>query len=193
MLFQTGYLTIKKQFQRGGQIRYQLGYPNFEVRTSLTDSILNRFVPDIQQKERVYDEIYGALQDHDLDRLGRAFHAFFASIPNDWYRKNNLAGYEGYYCSIVYCYFVALGLRVRAEDTTNHGRIDLTVWFDDRVYIIEFKVNELTEPGSALEQIKNRKYAEKYMGSEIYLLGVEFSKTDRNISRFEWEKEGRSC
>ena len=32
-------------------------------------------------------------------------------------------------------------------------------------------------------------YAEKYVAdfAEIYLIGVEFSKTDRNITRYEWE------
>ncbi|MDH3349768.1 MAG: ATP-binding protein [Desulfobulbaceae bacterium] len=188
LLYQTGYLTIKEKYQRAGQIRYRLGYPNFEVKTSLMDSILNRFAPDLQQKERTYDEIYRALQEADLERLHKTLHGFFASIPHDWYRKNDLAGYEGYYCSVVYCYFAGLGLRVRPEDSTNHGRIDMTVDFENRIYIIEFKVNELTEPGRALEQIKTKKYAEKYQGRDIWLIGVEFSKTERNISRFEWEK-----
>ncbi len=68
--------------------------------------------------------------------------------------------------------------------------IDLTVCFEERVYIFEFKVNELTKPGCALEQIKGKKYAEKYQGQrkEIWLVGVEFSRTERNISRFGWEK-----
>ena len=55
-------------------------------------------------------------------------------------------------------------------------------------YIFEFKVNELTQPFRALAQIKEKKYHEKYTGKEIYLIGIEFSKKDRNITRFEWEK-----
>ncbi len=66
----------------------------------------------------------------------------------------------------------------------------MVVRFNNRIYIIEFKVNELSEPGSALDQIKERKYYEKFIGNgrEVYLIGVEFSKEDRNITRFEWEK-----
>ena len=64
----------------------------------------------------------------------------------------------------------------------------MTVLFENRVYIIEFKVNELTQPGRALEQIKKKKYADKYQNKQTWLIGVEFNKTDRNISRFEWEK-----
>ena len=48
-------------------------------------------------------------------------------LKHDWYRKNEIAGYEGYYASVFYCYFKALGLDVTAEDATNHGRIDLMV------------------------------------------------------------------
>jgi hypothetical protein len=44
-------------------------------------------------------------------------------------------------------------------------------------------------PGMALEQIRERNYADKYRtsGSEIYLIGVEFDRTQRNIVRFQWE------
>jgi hypothetical protein len=188
LLFQTGYLTIKQRKRHAGQIRYQLGFPNQEVRTSLMDSILNRFAPDIQQKETTYNEILAAFQENDLERLHKTLHTFFASIPHDWYRKNNLAEYEGYYCSMVYCYFSGLGLDIRPEDTTNHGQIDMTVLYEDRAYIIEFKVNELCAPGRALQQIQDRKYHQKYNDRTVYLVGMEFSKTERNIVLFEWQE-----
>ena len=129
------------------------------------------------------------LKSGSLDELKNLFHVFFASIPHDWYRKNDMAGYEGYYCSVVYCYFTAIGLDVRAEETTNHGQLNMAVLFNDTVFIFEFKVNELTDPSRALEQIKQKKYDEKYSGRKTFLIGIEFSKKDRNITRFEWEKQ----
>lgn len=82
------------------------------------------------------------------------FEALFASIPHDWYRKNQVAEYEGYYASIVYCYFVASGLDVIAEDSTSHGRIDLTVRLGDKIFVIEFKVveGEVKGPPAATNQ-----------------------------------------
>jgi hypothetical protein len=188
LLFQTGYLTILSRHQYPGGIYYTLGFPNHEVKHAFNDALLSRLSNLGQRLEDNKFRLLRALQNNNFTEIRETFHAFFASIPHDWYRKNELSGYEGYYCSIVYCYFAALGLDVRPEETTNHGRIDMTVLFNNRVYIIEFKVNELTESGSALEQIKEKKYAEKYQGKEVYLLGVEFSKTERNISRFSWEK-----
>ena len=130
-----------------------------------------------------------ALSANDLDSLKEIFQAFFASIPHDWYRKNQLAGYEGYYASIVYCYFAALGLDVHPEEPTNRGSIDLTLRFEGRIYLIEFKVVELTDQSKALEQIKAKGFAQKFAGQEVYLIGVEFSSQERNIVGFEWEKK----
>ena len=67
----------------------------------------------------------------------------------------------------------------------------MTVLFDNNVYVFEFKVIELTEAGSALAQIKAKKYYEKYLTgkeSNVFLIGVEFSKDQRNITNYEWEK-----
>jgi len=107
------------------------------------------------------------------------------------YRKNQLANYEGYYASIVYCYFAALGLDVCAEDTTNHGRIDMTVKLGKDIYIFEFKVVELLAEGRALQQIKDKGYADKYrtQGARIHMIGVEFSCKKRNVVRFEVESD----
>ncbi|MEA3241182.1 MAG: AAA family ATPase [Pseudomonadota bacterium] len=188
LLFQTGYLTIDKAEPYPGGRLYTLDYPNHEVRHAFNGALLTRLTQSGINQDKHKIALLRALQTNNIDQLKNIFHAFFASIPNDWYRKNDIADYEGYYCSIVYCYFTALGLNVIPEDTTSNGRIDMTVLFENRVYIIEFKVNELTQPGRALEQIKKKKYAEKYQNKQTWLIGVEFNKTDRNISRFEWEK-----
>ena len=44
--------------------------------------------------------------------------------------------------------------------------------------------------GLSLKQIKEKRYYEKYIGKyqEIYLIGIEFSKKDKNIVSFKWEK-----
>jgi hypothetical protein len=115
------------------------------------------------------------------------FHAFFASIPHDWYRNNPIAQYEGYWASIFYSYFAALGLDIRLEDVTNQGRIDMAVLFGGQVYLFEFKVVELVPEGKALAQLQAKNYAEKYRarGEPIHLIGVEWSRESRNIVAFE--------
>ena len=64
------------------------------------------------------------------------------------------------------------------------------VRFKSRVYLIEFKVLEQCGPGKALEQIKAKGYHEQFKGRETYLIGVEFSSQERNITQFVWERHG---
>ena len=80
-------------------------------------------------------------------------------------------------------------MNIKLEDPTNFGCIDMTVLFDGHVFLFEFKVVKVRSRGHALKQIKERNYAQKYKdrGEPIHLIGVEFSKTSRNIVGFEVE------
>jgi hypothetical protein len=193
LLFQTGYLTIHAQERLGGQIFYSLGYPNQEVYQSLNESLLSVMVQDRSAQAQQTARLYKTLLSKDLAALKDLFHAFFASIPYQWYTQNDMANYEGYYASVFYSYFAALGLNVTVEDSTNHGRIDMTLQFNQGVYIFEFKVIELAPKGKAMQQLKDKAYADKYraLKQPIYLIGVEFAKTERNIVGFEVEEVSR--
>ncbi|NPA39595.1 MAG: hypothetical protein GXO57_04035, partial [Thermodesulfobacteria bacterium] len=123
--------------------------------------------------------------------LKNTLYSLFASIPYDWYRKNNISEYEGFYASVVYAYFSALGVDVRVENATSAGRLDMAVIFENRCYIFEFKVVEIDKTQrKALSQLKEKRYHEKYLSQckEVYLIGIEFSKEKRNIINFEWER-----
>jgi hypothetical protein len=162
LLFQSGYLTIHEVKRIGSQTLYRLGYPNKEVYQSLNESLLSMLVQDQSAQVEQGLQLYTLLAANDLQGLRNLFHGFFASIPYHWYTNNDIQHYEGYYASVFYSYFAALGLDVIVEDATNHGRIDMTLKFKGRVYIFEFKVVELTPKGEAMQQLKERRYAEKY-------------------------------
>ena len=84
-----------------------------------------------------------------------------------------------------YSYFAALGLDITVEDSSSHGRLDMAVRAGGHVYLFEFKVAELSPPGSAMAQLRARRYADKYRdrGEPIHLVGVEFSRATRNVHR----------
>ena len=191
VLFQTGYLTIDKVEKFDGETLFHLTYPNREVKTSLNQYILRDLIhspPSILTRHRI--DIYKALKEADFERLKQVFNALFALIPHDWYRKNNISQYEGYYASIVYSCFCALGFTVIAEDSTNQGRVDLTVILSDKIFIIEFKaIDEQMPRGTALAQIKAKNYQQKYLASkkEVFLIRMEFDKQQRNLVFFETE------
>ena len=68
--------------------------------------------------------------------------------------------------------------------------MDLALRFNGQIYLFEFKVVELVPEGKALAQIKARGYAEKYRanGEPIHLIGVEFSREQRQVVGFEVER-----
>jgi hypothetical protein len=187
LMFQAGYLTIASARSIPGKQLFTLRYPNKEVQASLNDSLLQHFTGNALAVGQHVFALYDLLLANDLPALQPLFHAFFATIPHDWYRNSPIAQFEGYYASIFYSHFAALGLDIRLEDATNQGRIDMTVLFNGHVYIFEFKVVNTEATGNALQQIKDRGYADKYRarGEPIHLIGVEFSKNSRNISGFE--------
>ncbi|MBK8453934.1 MAG: ATP-binding protein [Thiofilum sp.] len=190
LLFQTGYLTIKGIRQAGDRDFYVLTYPNKEIYQSLNEILLSALVKDRKAQSIQTLRLYDLLLANDFERLRALFQSFFASIPHHWYTHNDIQNYEGYYASVFYSYFASLGLTVIVEDATNLGRIDMTLKFNNQVYLFEFKVIENTEAGSALQQLKDRLYADKYRGlnQPIYLMGVEFSKVSRNVVGFEVEQ-----
>ena len=187
VMFQTGYLTIKDSTDLGGNRFYRLGYPNKEVYQSLNNSLLQYLVQNTETQVTQRMSLYTLLLENDFDGLKQLFHSFFASIPHHWYSNNEIQNYEGYYASVFYSYFAALGLDVTVEDCTNVGRIDMTLKFNSQVYIFEFKVVELAPEGNALQQSKDKNYADKYraLKQPIHLVGVEFSKDSRNVVGFE--------
>ena len=187
ILFQTGYLTLHGAEEPiPGYWIYTLGYPNKEVEISLNTALLAGYGLDGQTSFTQRIHLLECLRKNDLPQIQALVTALFASIPHDWYRNNPIAQYEGYYASVFYSHFAALGLDITLEDTTNRGRIDMTVCFNERIYLFEFKVVELTPKGAALDQLKERGYAEKYQGRNqpIDLIGIEFSKKQRAVVGF---------
>ena len=189
LLFQTGYLTIRSEENLGGEAFYRLGYPNREVRQSLNRSLLRYLVRDRSRQTENSIRLYRLLEANDFAGMKALFQAFYASIPYEWYTNNDIARYEGYYASVFYSYFAALGLDITVEDSTSHGRLDMAVRFNGHVYLFELKVVELAEEGAAMAQLKARGYAEKYRGrgEPIHLVAVEFSRDTRNVVAFEVE------
>ncbi len=190
LLFQTGYLTIRRTELRGGELYYRLGYPNREVQQSLNRSLLNHLTGNPARQAEHSARLYDLLLVNDFDGLETLFKAFFASIPYQWHTNNEIANYEGYYASVFYSYFASLGLAITVEDSSHAGRLDMAVEFNGNVYLFEFKVVEQASAGAALRQLQERDYAAKYRGrgEPIHLVGVEFSRETRTLAAFAVER-----
>jgi len=99
--------------------------------------------------------------------------------------------HEGYFHSNVHLVLKLLGFDIISEELTSNGRIDAVVRFMDIIYIIEFKFENGKDASKvALKQIKDKKYALKFLieHKEIIGVGISFDKTDKNINGFVSEK-----
>ena len=182
ILFQTGYLTIKRLIQEEMGVVYELGFPNKEVQISFNNYIL-RSMTSGSEKEPIRRELLAIINSGDVERLEAVIKRLFASIAYNNFTNNDIERYEGFYASVLYACFASIGVEIIAEDVSNKGRVDLTLKAGVRTFLFEFKVCD----GEPLEQIKKMKYYGKYSG-ERYLMGIVFDPKARNISRFEWEK-----
>jgi hypothetical protein len=126
-----------------------------------------------------------ALADERFADFVEILRPIFASIPHQIIVNN-----EKYYHSIFFVILTLLGFDILAEVSTNLGRIDAVIELDKIVYILEFKMNEAD---TAIQQIKEKKYYEKYEGKskKIVLVGVAFDRNHRNIGGFKLENYKR--
>jgi hypothetical protein len=178
LLFQTGYLTISDI--RDGI--YRLTYPNQEVRTSFSKSLLYAVGDGIEDRASSQVlQLTRHLQREALPAFFDAMTAIFASIPYTLAARRT----EAYFHTIFYLALTASGADAISELLTNRGRIDMAVHFPDKVYLLEFKCNQ--SAAVALEQIRAKGYAERYRssGRRVIAIGINFDTTTRNIG--EWE------
>lgn len=169
MLFQTGYLTLKENLVFD---IYRLGYPNKEVANSLEQLLLAEYAK--KQTTETTSLLYQLKVNFDNNKLDKVFihlNSLFASIPYQIFETKK----ESYYHSIIYLTFKLLGYYTQSEVSTSEGRIDAVVQAQNFIYILEFKVSDTAQ--NALQQIKDKKYADKYKmekenGKQIFLIGV---------------------
>jgi hypothetical protein len=180
LLFQTGYVTIK---DRQGEL-YHLGYPNQEVKNSFLNFLYNKLVrlPN-KGLQAQYKKLNLHLRQEDFETFVEIANAILSAIPYEHIGDQD----EHYYHTVFYLMLSASVVLVQTEPLTSLGRIDMEVYFPDKVYIVELKCNQSAE--QAIAQIKAKKYFEKHLhgGRKILLLGVNFSTKERRIT--EWRVE----
>ncbi len=190
LLWQTGYLTFDKKLKNFDEsYSYQLKVPNKEIQKSLNQLFIHYLTHHNHEYISHQQLIYQSLTENLAD-FKAILNSLFASIPYNNYANKIIERYEGYYASVVFTYIYSLGFPCITEDVGSTFRVDLTIKLPNRIVIIEFKVDQQEK---ALEQIKTKKYYEKYImeakanSQEIYMLGICFDSETKTISEFDWQ------
>ena len=174
MLYQGGYLTIK-DFR---DPYFTLGFPDEEVRRAFNTQLVQKFVGKNDNDYRNLTCL--ALMKGDIATfLGRLsdLYAHLSYGP----KENRVQEFS--FQRILYVLLTSDGsFRVTAEDRQSHGRADLVAETPERVFVFELKVDGT--PQEALEQIKEKGYAEPYRhsGKEVHLIGLSFDGETRQLT-----------
>jgi hypothetical protein len=184
VLFQSGYLTIKDYDSSDDS--YTLGFPNKEVEQGFLKALLPMYL-DEAESPRDFDarKFKNDLLAQDIEAFITRLIALFSAVPH-----GEDAGHEHYYQSIFYIIFNLIGQFITVEEHTYKGRSDAVVQTKNAIFVFEFKLNSGdsdTVVQSALEQIEQTGYAERYVASpkKLYKIGVQFDPEERNITSWK--------
>ena len=191
LLFQSGYLTIKKYLTSANLLR--LGYPNEEVRFGFLEELIPHYSSRLTRTniEPTIWNLYEWLNSGNLVDTMKLVEEVLAgilygNIPNN---ETGRPLREQYYQSVLYAVFRLLGLHAQSEVVCASGRIDMIVATRKHIYLFEFKVTTEGSAEDAIAQIKERGYLKKIRASKrpIHLVGVSFDEKSRNVK--EWKEE----
>jgi len=185
LLFQAGYLTIKKVEKWDWENVYTLGFPNREVQASFAKHLLAEYI------DKPVDYADYALAHRlrlciEREELKPAFQIFAAVVSSTGYDITKYT--EGYFHTIMHVLMYNTGLVVFSELQNAEGRLDTVCIGQNAVYLFEFKINATAE--TALTQIKKQHYAQPFLAQKksIYLVGVNFVTADKKINDILVEK-----
>ncbi|MDE5789707.1 MAG: ATP-binding protein [Muribaculaceae bacterium] len=182
LLYQTGYLTIKKYIR--SVRKYRLGIPNREVKKGLFNVLLPYYVQckSVTPKMTVSGIVTGFILGDPQEAM-LCMQSYFAGIDFKMRIDN-----ENNFHNAFYLLMDLIGLDTETEVHTSDGSIDMKVETEDYIYIIELKYDHTAE--EALQQIKDKQYARPWHNDnrEIILIGASFSSSTRCIEDWKIEK-----
>ena len=189
ILFQAGYLTIKKYIK---DLRlYQLGFPNDEVRYGFLENLLPAYSGLTLSQTGVWiGRFIQDIRKGNVDEFMERLKSIISSIAYDNFTEQNLKLREQNYQTAVYLVFALMGQFVQTEVHCATGRADCVLKTADTVYIFEFKLSGNGSAEEALNQIKTQEYAAPYKasGQKIVLIGAGFDEEKRTIRDWTVEK-----
>lgn len=179
LLYQSGYLTIKKY--NPILQSFQLDYPNKEVRLGMVKSLAPNYLSPIQMDNNGFIfEFLEQLYDGTMDGALQKMQAYLASISNRLSNKN-----EKDFQTVFYLIFNLLGAYIKVEEDSAIGRADAVLHMPDTIYVMELKYDK--SAGEALQQIDDKGYLIPYSadGKRLVKVGVNYDSDKRTIG--EWK------
>ena len=186
LLYQSGYLTIKKYSPITKS--YRLGYPNQEVKIGMLKSLAPNYLSPLSiDNNGLVNEFVEMLYENDLEGAMVRLKAYLSSISNRLSNKN-----ERDFQTVFYLIFNLMGALIKVEEDSAIGRADAVLQLPDTTYVFELKYDGSAE--EAIKQIEEKGYLIPYSanGKRLVKVGVNYDSNQRTIG--DWiikeDKEG---
>lgn len=186
LLYQSGYLTIKR-YDRKTHL-YEIGLPNFEVRTALMQAIIPYYLgKDDKFDRRDIFRLSQYIDDGKPEQMMQWLAAYFSKISFD----SKIRFERDFHVLVLGIFLLIKDFQdVHCEYAMSSGRTDLVMETDLYVYVFEFKIGENAE--KALEQIDFRGYDVPWKadGRKVFKIGAAFSTANNGILHYRIESDG---
>lgn len=183
LLFQTGYLTIKK-ISSDRQL-YKLGFPTKEVKSSFLGGLLSTYRNTSGGDTLLLiKKLNRSLSEFDMDGVINQLNALTSSIAYDHWKRDT----ESIFHIVTFLTFKLSGVDVYTEVHSSAGRCDILVKTDLYIYVMELKLDGTAE--DALQQIKDKGYLKPY-GSDSrkkLAVGISFSSAQGTVRDYKTEE-----
>lgn len=178
LLYQTGYLTIKKYDSR--REIFHLGIPNEEVKQGFFEQLLPYYSSLTKDTVHVFIfDLIDEMEEGRVDDFMKRLQSLFAGFGHDlkFEEERNVS-------NAMLIVFSLIGMHVDAEVRTSDGRIDILVRTADYLYIMELKYDKSAR--EALDQIERKEYALPWAvdARQVIGIGINYSSEKRRID--EW-------
>ena len=193
LLFQMGVLTIvDEKYDDNSRTLFLLDYPNFEVKSSFTIGAMFYYLSSakyrlLPSKAKTLVEL---LKQNDFSKFQQTLHSLFADIPFPWNKNPKDADYEyteGFFASLIYTRFIAIGVKVNKESCSYLGKSDIKIELGNQVFIFELKIlrdKDIEKSlDKALEQIEDKQYGSphSYGNKKVFSIAISLDNKKRNI------------
>jgi hypothetical protein len=172
LLFQTGYLTIKKIVKKRKSVSYFLDFPNMEVKASFYENLLSIFTNYSNKNVRYINKhLKDSLVRCDEDSMRKYLQLMISKISNDRHIPK-----ESFYQDLFLIWLHGAGFQIQEEVNTNIGIIDGVINLNNIVIVCEvkFSIKKSFDKliTDAFSQIHKKKYYQNYIDKNVFLLAI---------------------
>ena len=187
LMYQAGYITIKKTFSNGARF----GIPNLELQkylyTNFYKKILQPILPSdnalLSLNQNFIDE---ALSEHLSENIIEIFSLIIKGIAYDttiFTHENNLREF-------IYLALKWLGTDVQREVISGKGRADILIKTLRSYYVFELKLAKIDDEVDrklceAINQIKDKDYGNETFKKNLYRYAVVISEKAHDIAKYQ--------